>query len=199
MQLGARGVSVLVMSGFQCQDAPTFPSGCPFVTSVGATSGIPESGSLLSSGGFSGIFPQPSYQSTAVASYISATGLENAVPFETTGRAYPDVSALGEEFAFVFDGDFLVSSGADISTTVFASVIALLNDGLISQGKPVMGFLNPFLYSVAPEVSILNDITMGFVPTCSSEGLDTTPGWDPITGLGTPNFPSFKAFVESNA
>lgn len=96
-------------------------------------------------------------------------------------------------------GDFLVSSGADISTTVFASVIALLNDGLISQGKPVMGFLNPFLYSVAPEVSILNDITMGFVPTCSSEGLDTTPGWDPITGLGTPNFPSFKAFVESNA
>ena len=88
-------------------------------------------------------------------------------------------------------------TGSDISASIFSSVIALLNDGLISQGKPVMGFLNPFLYSVASEVPILNDITSGNNAACGLNGFDAMSGWDPVTGLGTPNFPSLKDFVGS--
>lgn len=72
MALGARGVSILFAagdggaSGFQSQQCtsfvPTFPSTCPYLTSVGATQGVsPEIAASLSSGGFSNVFGQPSY------------------------------------------------------------------------------------------------------------------------------------------
>jgi tripeptidyl-peptidase-1 len=58
---------------------PTFPSTCPYVTSVGATQMAPGSDFrdpeivcqtvITSSGGFSNIFPLPSYQAKAVAKY----------------------------------------------------------------------------------------------------------------------------------
>lgn len=34
-----------------------------------------------------------------------------------------------------------------------------------------------------------NDITEGSNPGCGTEGYNATAGWDPVTGLGTPNFP----------
>lgn len=58
---------------------PTFPSTCPYVTSVGATQMVPGSDTrdpemacetvIYSGGGFSNIFPLPSYQAKAVAKY----------------------------------------------------------------------------------------------------------------------------------
>jgi tripeptidyl-peptidase-1 len=60
---------------------PSFPSTCPYVTSVGATQIVP--GALItapeeacqsvihSGGGFSNVFPMPSYQNSAVASYFA--------------------------------------------------------------------------------------------------------------------------------
>lgn len=74
-----------------------FPSGCPFLTSVGAVSGIPpsETAASFSSGGFSRVFAQPSYQSTAVATYLTALGTTNSGKFTPTGRAFPDVSTQG--------------------------------------------------------------------------------------------------------
>jgi tripeptidyl-peptidase I len=45
-----------------------FPSSCPWITSVGGTEAVsPEIAWSDSSGGFSDYFPQPLYQSTAVA------------------------------------------------------------------------------------------------------------------------------------
>ena len=32
-----------------------------------------------------------------------------------------------------------------------------------------------------------NDITNGTNPGCGTEGFAARPGWDPVTGLGTPN------------
>lgn len=123
MQLGARGVSVLYASGDggvsgsqseQCTTfIPTFPSGeqssvnywltlmfhlgCPFLTSVGATTGTgPETAADFSSGGFSNLFSQPSYQSTAVSNYLSFLGSTDSGLFNISGRAFPDVSAQGE-------------------------------------------------------------------------------------------------------
>ena len=38
-----------------------------------------------------------------------------------------------------------------------------------------------------------NDITNGTNPGCGTLGFNTSCGWDPVTGLGTPNFPKLLA------
>jgi len=69
----------------------------------------------------------------------------------------------------------------------------LLNDRLIAAGKSPLGFLNPFLYSTG--ASALNDITTGDNPGCNTNGFPADTGWDPVTGLGTPNFPALFTAV----
>jgi tripeptidyl-peptidase-1 len=62
---------------------------------------------------------------------------------------------------------------------------------LFQAGKSPLGFLNPWLYSTA--ASALNDITSGSNPGCNTNGFPAKAGWDPVTGLGTPNFTKLKA------
>ncbi|KAI0806616.1 family S53 protease [Fomes fomentarius] len=196
-QLGARGVSILFasgdggVSGSQSQSCskfvPTFPSGCPFMTSVGATQGIsPETAADFSSGGFSNYFGIPDYQADAVSSYLSALGSTNSGKFNKTGRAFPDISTQGVDFEVVIDGSVEGVSGTSCASPTLASIISLLNDQLIAAGKSPLGFLNPFLYSTG--VSALNDITSGSNPGCNTNGFPAKAGWDPVTGLGTPDF-----------
>ncbi|RPD63795.1 family S53 protease [Lentinus tigrinus ALCF2SS1-6] len=203
MQLGARGTSILFasgdggVSGSQSQRCttfiPTFPSGCPFLTSVGATTGITETAASFSSGGFSAIFSQPSYQASAVSTYLTALGNTNSGKFTRTGRAFPDISAQGENVEIVLSNQFGLVAGTSCSSPIFASVIALLNDELAAAGKPPLGFLNPFLYSTG--ASALNDVTTGSNPGCNTNGFPARAGWDPVTGLGTPNFAKLRTAV----
>ncbi|OJT04995.1 Tripeptidyl-peptidase SED4 [Trametes pubescens] len=211
-QLGARGTSILFssgdggVSGSQASGCstfvPTFPSGCPFLTSVGATQLIAASGLVtetaasFSSGGFSNYFPTPAYQQTAVDTYIVKTlegGTVNKGMFNASGRGFPDVSALGVNFVIDVGGDTGTVDGTSASSPLGeAAVIALLNDRLVAEGKPPLGFLNPLLYS-EPGASALNDVTTGTNPGCSSAGFPAAQGWDPVTGLGTPNFSKLLA------
>ncbi|KAF8148291.1 family S53 protease [Crassisporium funariophilum] len=205
MQLGARGTSILFASGdggvsgsqsASCKTfVPTFPSGCPFMTSVGATTGNPtETAATFSSGGFSNFFGRPSYQSAAVSSYLTALATTNSGKFNTSGRAFPDVSAQGQNVQIVVGGKTEAVAGTSCSSPIFASVIALLNDELIASGKSRLGFLNPFLYSAAGQAA-LNDITTGDNPGCNTNGFPAKAGWDPVTGLGTPNFAKLRTAV----
>lgn len=83
------------------------------------------------------------------------------------------------------------------SAPVVAGVISRLNAARLAQGKPRMGFLNPWLYSQGQ--SGLTDIVEGGSEGCkwtpdgvtlriSNASWDATEGWDPVTGLGTPIF-----------
>ena len=85
--------------------------------------------------------------------------------------------------------------------------MGLLNDARFKAGLPQLGFLNPWLY---PEgFKTLNDITGGAAFGCNGLNLQTgrpyngsgiipfaswnaTVGWDPVTGLGTPDFAKLK-------
>lgn len=129
------------------------------ITSVGATQDVPEIVATFSSGGFSDVFTQPSYQTTAVNAYKAALGSEFNGLFNPTGRGFPDVSAIGLDLEIVLSTDGVLVFGTSCSSPIFASVVALINDGLLSNGKSTMGFLNPFLYSSG--ISGLNDITSG--------------------------------------
>lgn len=139
----------------QCHSLTVFSS----VTAVGATGGVPETSASFSSGGFSNIFAQPSYQSSAVAGYLNSIGSEYSGLFNRAGRAYPDISAQGVNVEIVLNVEGELVYGTSCSSPIFASVIALLNDRLISANKSPLGFLNPFIYSTG--ASALNDITTG--------------------------------------
>ncbi|KAI1073558.1 tripeptidyl-peptidase [Whalleya microplaca] len=206
MQLGARGVSVLFSSGdsgpggscvresdnepyFQ----PTFPGACPYITSVGATHNInPEQAVSFSSGGFSTYHAQPSWQSEAVNAYLESIGDTYSAYFNGSNRAFPDVAAQGALFAVVDKGRNALLSGTSASSPVFAGVIALLNAARKSQGDPPLGFLNPWLYNNS---AAFTDITAGYGSGCTGNSdfrngarWNATAGWDPVTGLGTPDF-----------
>ncbi|KAF3764121.1 hypothetical protein M406DRAFT_71314 [Cryphonectria parasitica EP155] len=209
MQLGARGVSVLFSSGDSgpggtCKSnvdntttlfQPNFPAGCPYVTSVGGTSGsAPERGVPFSSGGFSMYHERPEWQDAAVSKYLDSIGDTYAGLYNDTGRAIPDVAAQGQLFVVIDSGRTTSLSGTSASSPTFAGVVALLNAARRAQGKPGLGFLNPFLYRNA---AALTDITTGYSTGCRGGGAGLPPtgarwnctqGWDPVTGLGTPKF-----------
>lgn len=207
-KLGLQGVSILAASGDQgtgkqggevfrrCQKFdPTYPASSPYLTSVGATylqSGS-ESGWSSSGGGFSAVFDVPPYQNATVQGYLaSAPRLPNPKLYTPTGRATPDVSALGTCYT-LFSGGAMSGtlSGTSASTPTFAGMVALLNAEAASQGKPPLGFLNPALYAAG---AIGFDVTQGNnkLGACPA-GFPATKGWDAITGLGTPTYQALRA------
>ncbi|KAF8272433.1 peptidase S8/S53 domain-containing protein [Lactarius quietus] len=196
-QLGLRGVSVLIASGDHgvgvgdCLDGAgnvrfytMFPASCPWVTSVGTA--LP-----LSGGGFSEYFGRPNYQNGAVLTYLQNLGNQYAGFYNALGRGVPDISAQSYLFAFIL-ADELEHLRANVQT--FAAIVTLLNDYLISTGRHRLGFLNLWLYDRG--IAGLNDIASGVNPGCNTPGFTATTGWDPVTGLGTPNFERLQLVVD---
>jgi tripeptidyl-peptidase-1 len=146
-------------------------------------------------GGF-GIFDekQTTWQADAVKAWVQSKALRPP-NFKEGGRGYPDVSALGHYCPIVSGGQVMGVDGTSCSAPVFAALVALLNDHQVSQGKPKLGFINPILYKMwADNKKIFHDITQGNnwcteMQCCNSTfGYEAAVGWDPVTGLGTPNF-----------
>ncbi|KAH9902554.1 subtilisin-like protein [Cubamyces lactineus] len=228
-KLGLMGVTILISSGDfgvsgragVCLDptgqptsngtgsfAPSFPCGCPYVTSVGATQinpgakvTDPESAcmqEIYSGGGFSNVFAMPSWQKSAVEKYLSkySPGYP-AGTYNTSGsRAYPDLSANGANYVVAVDGSFQLVYGTSASAPVTASMLSAVNDARLAIGKKPIGFINPTLYSAAFQHAF-NDITSGSNPGCGTNGFTAEPGWDPVTGVGTPNFTLLLAAYQS--
>ncbi|KAF8864014.1 putative protease S8 tripeptidyl peptidase I [Acephala macrosclerotiorum] len=263
MKLGLQGHSILVISGDygvasfpgSNNDAegclstatmngtiynPEYPSGCPYITVVGATRLYPNdtvndpesamqvnltafniaTGSgpvsppydfFATGGGFSNYFTPPSYQAKDVANYLKqdlpfqtlpyyeinddGTNIgQNGGVYNRLGRGYPDVSANGAfllTFVNLTAGTYF---GTSLASPIFGSVITLLNEERTAVGKGPIGFINPALYE---NPSVLNDITNGSNPNCGSQGFQTAKGWDPVTGLGTPNYPRMLEYFLS--
>jgi tripeptidyl-peptidase-1 len=212
-QLGARGISVLVSSGdagvgnngscisntdnSTAMFQPAFPTGCPWVTSVGATEAFEPEVAVKrfgSGAGFSNYFGVPSYQAETTSAYIkSLNGLYDGL-YNKSGRGYPDVAAQGNHDAIVWPGKIRTVGGTSASSPAFAAVIALVNDALIADGKPPLGFLNPWIYGGAYKA--LTDVTSGSSVGCNSSGFPAQKGWDAVTGWGTPNFEKLVEFAK---
>ncbi|KAF9286901.1 hypothetical protein BGZ68_002443 [Mortierella alpina] len=177
-QLGARGTTVLVASG---DDG----------VAVGATIGMsPERGVLFSGGGFSEYFQQPAWQRDKVQSYLATTPEAYKDLYNPEGRAYPDVAAQGVGFQNIVKGMLSYDSGTSASAPVFASVVWHINNARAIRGLQPLGFLNPILYS---NPQALNDVLSGNNPGCGTHGFNATVGWDPVTGLGTPDLSKLTA------
>lgn len=196
--VGTRGISIMFASGDSgagCANktfVPNFPASSPYITAVGGTVladfDSKEDGNSISGGGFSNVFAMPSYQTNAVYTYLNTSKNLPAKHFynNTGSRAYPDVSAASQGFWVVCNLIPMPGvAGTSCASPTFSGIIALLNDIRISRSQSTLGFLNPFLYTHA---SILNDITTGCQIGCDKGGFCAAVGWDPITGLGAPDY-----------
>ncbi|KAJ5133090.1 hypothetical protein N7448_001881 [Penicillium atrosanguineum] len=196
---------------------PDFPASCPYLTAVGATviplgAGATEHkeeavSRFPSGGGFSNIYEHPDYQAQAVADYFSTAKpsypyyesvnnnsfAANGGIYNRIGRGYPDVSAIGDNVV-IFNGGLPTSiGGTSASAPVFASILTRINEERLAAGKTTVGFVNPILYA-HPEAFF--DIIKGDNPGCGTNGFSAAVGWDPVTGLGSPNYPALlKVFM----
>ncbi|KAF2216530.1 hypothetical protein CERZMDRAFT_34206 [Cercospora zeae-maydis SCOH1-5] len=213
-QLSARGVTLIFSSGDNGvgQDGlciandgsgdkftAVFPASCPWVTAVGATTGFnPEvaSTSFMSGGGFSYYFDVPYYQKEVTQAYVKSMNGMYRGAYNDGGRGYPDVAANGQNDVVVYNGQMNTISGTSCAGPTFAGVVALVNDALIAAGRPVLGFMNPWLYSVGYQG--LNDIVQGSSSGCNTKGFPAQQGWDPVTGYGTPRFKEMLELALSN-
>jgi len=182
---------------------PAWPASSPWVTAVGATRFVDNkvgsaemaTDSFGSGGGFSNMYGAFRDQVAAVQHYLKTVPASQLPPtgsFPPGGRATPDVAVLGEGFEVGQNGGFESGVyGTSASTPTFAALVSLLNEARTKAGKPAMGYLNPFLYQNA---AAFRDVTIGTNAIGktglgpSPYGFPCAPGWDPATGLGTPNF-----------
>ncbi|KAG5944150.1 hypothetical protein E4U53_006926 [Claviceps sorghi] len=209
------------------------PAACPYVTSVGSTT-LPNGShvgsaeiattSFSSSGGFSNMFPTPPWQKTAVRNYLlrhnpnyfSYNSTGNIVPNNTAGiynrggRAYPDLSALGDKGVVVVGGEVGRIGGTSMSAPIVAGIFNRINEERMNLGKGPIGLINPALYKAYDkkmEDPIFRDVTKGdqrlggpydarYPSLCGNNGFSAVPGFDPVTGLGTPRYPQMlKYFI----
>ncbi|WQF82591.1 Putative peptidase S53, activation domain, Sedolisin domain, peptidase S8/S53 domain superfamily [Colletotrichum destructivum] len=165
---------------------------------------------ISSGGGFSNVFPTPDYQKKAVRQYLDTvapdlpfSGYEQPVKdgdftdvrsgvYNRVGRGFPDVAAVGDRAILVSGGKWYVVGGTSMSAPIWASVLTLINEERIAAGQPTLGFVHPILYA-HPEV--FNDIIEGSNPGCNSTGFTAAKGWDPVTGLGSPNFDKLRKLL----
>ncbi|MFD5463729.1 protease [Kitasatospora sp. NPDC127059] len=161
-------------------------------------SGSAEVGWTNSGGGFSQVFDKPGYQS-ALPGGSTAIG---------TKRGVPDISlqAASSTGALVYlslppDGNSgLKCGGTPCSTGWYdiggTSLSCPQWAGLVSIADQIngggLGQINPALYKLAANpakyAADFNDVTLGNNTTDPTvPGYPATTGWDPVTGLGTPN------------
>ncbi len=187
----ALGVSICVASGDNgssdgVNDGANhvdFPASSPNVLACGGTSLRSAKGAITNEtvwndgaqggaggGGFSNQFPLPTWQASA--------GIK---PPSGAGRGVPDVAGNADPatgYNVQVDGQQKVIGGTSAVAPLWSGLIALLNQSL---GKPV-GFLQPTLYGLSGKSGAFHDITTG-----SNGAFSAATGWDPTTGLGSPD------------
>ncbi|KAL8005324.1 putative peptidase S53, activation domain, Sedolisin domain, peptidase S8/S53 domain superfamily [Plasmopara halstedii] len=206
------------------QSGPQWPSSSPYITTVGATMILPyipevaqmffltkeevicsaELGGIITAGGgFSNVYALPEYQRTAVERYLKSRDIPTAPGFfNASGRAYPDVAALGANFLIYLKGRLASVSGTSASTPVLGAMVTLWNDLRLNAGKSPLGFLNPLFYYLAEtHPDAFNDIIIGnnAAPrgghTPCNDSFSAAAGWDAVSGVGTPNFSVIYKFI----
>jgi subtilase family serine protease len=198
-QARARHVTVVASSGDTgaiADDGPprqvSLPASDPLVLAVGGTAlsaargGAYQGemawndGSDASGGGYSILFPQPSYQDG-----LTRAGTTRGVP-DVAANADSD-TAMAETYS---DGESRPASGTSAATPLWAALIALADQ---AAGRP-LGFVNPAIYQIARGPAYdqaFHDVVTGdnsvLWPTGLYLGYTAAQGWDAVTGWGSPD------------
>ena len=174
-----------------------FPASDPLVLAVGGTTltarpvtgayvgetawgGTSSPNGLASGGGFSHLYARPAYQ--------------DGVPGISTARGVPDVAGDAGQPGLTI---VLASGGrTSIIPSGETSASAPLWGGLMALAGQYahhdLGFVNSAIYRIARSSSYhkaFHDITTGNNDSVivTIAGYQAAPGWDPVTGWGSPN------------
>jgi len=173
----------------------SLPASDPLVLGVGGTTltANPSTGTYISEtawnqvfasgGGFSHLYARPAYQ--------------DGIPGISKTRGVPDVAGdAGEPGStpMVFARDsktwIITASGTSGSAPLWGGLIALADQ----YAHHDLGFVNPLIYRIARSSSYsqaFHDITTGNNSVTAGQaavtGYQAGPGWDPVTGWGSPN------------
>lgn len=100
------------------------------------------------------------------------------------------MAANGANYVVAVDGALSLVYGTSASAPTFGAIITLINEERIKAGKSAVGFINPTIYA---NPAAFNDIVTGGNQGCGTAGFTSVAGWDPVTGLGTPNYTKLLA------
>jgi kumamolisin len=179
-----------------------FPASSPYALACGGTKLEGSGGHIASEtvwnetanqegatgGGVSRVFPVPSYQSSAKVPMQPET--------KFAGRGVPDVAGDADPttgYQVLVNGQQQVIGGTSAVAPLWAALVALINQKL---GKPA-GFLNPTLYGL--NGGGFRDITTGNNDDSGLGSYSARAGWDPCTGLGSPDGAALISALQSGS
>jgi kumamolisin len=185
-----------------------FPSASPFALACGGTRLVATNASTIkseavwnqghalfdSSTGQAGTFGATGGGvSTAfdLADYQAHAGVPVSLNGGGKGRGVPDVAGVADPatgFNIILGGQSLQGIGGTSAVApLWAGLIALINQ---KKGSRV-GFINPTIYALPAGSPAFHDVISGnnhvSFEAHPNIGYDAKTGWDPCTGLGSPN------------
>ena len=142
-------------------------------------------GGTGSSGGISTRYAIPSWQQG-----INMSASQGS----TTMRNIPDVSLTADNVYVIYgNGQAGAFGGTSCATPLWAAFTALVNQLALTNGEPIVGFINPVVYGMGKGsnslsyTSLFHDITIGNNENSSSPTrFSAVAGYDLCTGWGTP-------------
>jgi subtilase family serine protease len=182
------------------------PTSDPLVLAVGGTSltANPVTGAYISETAWNtpGLPPQPGASGGGFSHLFARPAYQDGVPGTGATRGVPDVAADGSGItgmALAFSAPsgsykLIGAGGTSAGAPFWAGLIALADQ---QAGHP-LGFVNPAIYRIARGPlyhKAFHDITTGnntvvltsTSPPVTITGYRAGPGWDPVTGWGTPD------------
>ena len=161
-----------------------------------ANPGVREVGWTFSGGGFSDVFTRPDFQNSLPAGSTPIANMRGVpdVAYQASAGTGVLVYITAPGYTGISCGTttcsqgWYVVGGTSSGSPQFAAIVAIADQ---LNGGP-LGYINPALYRIGSDpVRYANDfydVTTGKNQTDPTiAGYPATKGWDPVTGLGTPN------------
>ncbi|WAH97114.1 S53 family peptidase [Arthrobacter sp. MMS18-M83] len=182
------------------KDHADFPASSPHVLACGGTrlQADPATGVIsaetvwndgpnsATGGGYSDVFPVPSWQSG-----VTGHAKHRPAP-KKAGRGVPDVSGVADPqtgYRVRVDGKDMVIGGTSAVAPLWAALIARLAQATNRR----FGLIQPLLYQNGTQPAAgFHDITTG-----SNGSYRAGTGWDPCTGLGSPDGKALLALLQA--
>ncbi len=206
---GDDGSSDAVADGLAHVD---FPASSPYVLSVGGTT-IPYKGGSepdiawkegdglradnggSGGGGVSAVFARPAWQ--------DAIAVHPVNPGAMLGRCIPDIAANADwnasPYLLVVDGQAQPNGGTSAASPLMASLLTRINASRVAAGRARVGYVTPVLYEMAGAITIgeagCTDVTEGDNVTDQAGGYRAGPGYDAVSGWGTPDGQALAALL----
>ena len=213
---GDSGASQFNCAGTGAIEAASSPASDPLVTGVGGTTlNAGDTGAYLgetawteslfgcnppavdaadvncSGGGFSTIYDRPGYQSAAVHNPAAGRGVPDvAYDAGINGGVVTHCGVCLAYYGYNPSANLWFIFGGTSAGSPQWSALTAIGDQMAHRR---MGLINPALYTLGgfrpAYAHTMHDVTTGNndVAEIGGAGYNARPGWDPVTGLGTPN------------